>query len=179
MENNLFNGRVNLLRTKGDCEFQYVDSPEPSSDGYDIVSRNLEHTPISSLFFSKMNIDYIQQGISNRVFNESNGSFNIGRQSDIELKIVMRSIYLTSLNSVSRTIMDVVLPPDTTNRNYVVERVKELNTEVLDWVVPRILTNMQQFESYKNDVQSLPTPMERPSYLSNTGTRSSEFHSFF
>jgi hypothetical protein len=178
MENNLFNGRVNLL-SNSESEFDYVKNTDDISDGHDIVSRNLEHTPISSLFFSKLNINSLQHGISNKVFNESNGEYNIGRQSDIELKIVMRSIYLSSLNSVSRSIIEVVIPPNTNDRNYVLERVRELNKEVLDWVVPRILTNMQQFKKYKSDIQTLPTPMERPSYLSNTGTRASEFQSFF
>ena len=177
MDYNL-NGRVNIL-SKTKSNFDYTNCSTDSSDGYDIVSRDFEHTPVSSVFFSKMNIDALQKGISNRVFNDSNGKYNIGRQSETELKIIMRSFYFNSLSgSVPNFLQDIVYG-NPSEKDYVISQVRSLNSSVLDWSVPRILTNIQQFEKYKSDVSGLPMPLDRPSFLSTAGTKSLELQSFF
>ena len=56
---------------------------------------SLEKTNLSALFFSSQNVDYIQNRIITEVYNRSNGKFQIGRQSDLQLQIVMRSVYLS------------------------------------------------------------------------------------
>jgi hypothetical protein len=43
-----------------------------------IVQKN----PVSDVFFSKANIDYLQQRIQQIVYERSNGEYQIGRQSD-------------------------------------------------------------------------------------------------
>lgn len=167
MEDNLFNGRVNIL-SNARPTFDYISSDNTETDGYDIVSRTLEHTPVSALFFSKLNIEALHKGMCNLVYNKSRGKYNIDRQSDIELKIIMRSIYFNSLNkgNIQRYHASVV------------EQVKQLNTEVLDWAVADILTNISQFEKYKNDVSLLPMPIERPSLLTTAGSKTLELQSF-
>ena len=171
MANYVPNGRVNIL-AKQYPEFQVCQS-DVSSDGYDIVATDITHTPVSALFFSKTNIDALQQGICNRVFNDSQGRFNIGRQSEIELKIIMRSMYFDSLKNGANTIIN------DPRQNSVLEKVRRLNKSVLDWSVPRIISNIQQFEKYKADVSTMPNPMDRPSYLTSSGTKSLELQSFF
>lgn len=184
MEFNEFNGRVNIL-SKGQPSFDYSYSKGCSADGYDIVGRDIGHTPVSALFFSKTNIQALQQGICNKVFNESRGKFNIGKQSESELKIIMRSFYFSYLkegdSSILKDIQRVtplenVLQP---NKDIVLQHVRKLNQKVLDWSVQQIMTNIQQFEKYKSDVSRLPLPMERPSFVSSAGSKTLEFESFF
>ena len=184
MENNLLNGRVNIL-SKGYPKFDYVANNKGTQAGHDIVSKSIEHTPVSALFFSKKNIDALQQGISNQVYNKSQGKYNIGKQSEIELKIIMRSFYFESLQNGSSFIMKEiqkqnnltnVLQP---NCDIVLMQVRELNKKVLDWSVGEILTNLQQFDKYKRDVSMLPDPIDRPTLMSSAGNRSLEFQSFF
>lgn len=183
-ENNLLNGRVDLL-TKSYPEFQMC--PSESSDGYDLTSKSYEHTPVSSLFFSQKNITALQQGICNKVYNDSRGKYNIGKQSETELKIIMRSIYFSSLNSsftnfkqnISKNYNNILNQINNNNSDYVIEQVKYLNKSVLDWAVPRIISNIQQFEKYKNDVSILPTPIDRPTLTSMIGTKTLELQSFF
>lgn len=185
MENNMFNGRVNIL-SKGYPEFEKCDN-RPSSSGLDIVSKSISHTPVSSLFFSKTNIDALQNGICNRVFNESGGRYNIGKQSESELKIIMRSFYFDSLTKGFPNVMreikrlnDKALDiPVSHSYESVVEQVRALNKSVLDWAVPEILTNITQFEKYKEDVSRLPQPMDRPKLSTLSGTKTLEFQSFF
>lgn len=177
MEYNSFNGRVNILENNH-FDNSGFNVPQ-STDGYDIMSKNIAHTPVSSLFFSKTNIDALQKGISNRVFNQSNGRFNIGAQSETELKIIMRSIYFDSLRGGVPMLQDGLQSISDPNANTPLEKVKKLNQKVLDWSVPRIITNIEQFEKYKRDVSILPNPMDRPSFVSSAGSRSLEFQSFF
>ncbi len=182
IENNLFNGRVNIL-THGHPDYNIFTNTaiNDSTDGYDIVSRTMEHTPTSSLFFSKKNIDALQQGICNRVYNDSRGKYNIGKQSETELKIIMRSIYFNSLKNNMINFQDNIAPLELNyhNGNYVLSQVRCLNKQVLDWAVPQIITNIQQFERYKEDVSMLPNPMDRPSLTSMAGTKTLELQSFF
>lgn len=181
MEKNMFNGRVNII-SKSTPSFDYCEAREggaTSTSGHDIVSRSLEHTPVSALFFSTLNIDALQKGITNSIYNRSGGKFNIGRQSDIELKIIMRSFYFESLKNGSPNILHTIMTGEyTSGRDDTLEQVRKLNKTVLEWIVPRIMTNIQQFEKYKQDVSILPKPMDRPTFLSMSGTKSLELQPF-
>ena len=188
MENNLYNGRVNILsgNSRRYPEYEKCDNV-PSSSGLDIVSKTIGHTPVSSLFFSKMNIDALQKGICNKVFNLSDGKYNIGNQSESELKIIMRSFYFESLTKGFPNVMREIKKLNDqalnipVNHSYesVLEQVRNLNKSVLDWAVPQILTNIQQFDKYKEDVSKLPQPMDRPKFSSMSGTKSLELQTFF
>lgn len=175
MEHNLYNGRVDIISKEvpsygyGNCQ-----GSNPS-DGFDIVSKNISHTPVSSVFFSKVNINALHEGICNTVFNKT--GINIKRQNDIELKIIMRSIYFQSLKE-GTSVMKLRLP-FTNAKNDVVEQVKELNSKVIKWASNEIETNMKQFECYQRDISSYPIPMDRSVYTDTAGTKSNEFKSFF
>jgi hypothetical protein len=176
-----YNGRVDIMTQSSQIRSKYptfhvCDNPQ-SSDGYDIVSGNISDTPISALFFSKKNIDALQSGICNRVFNQTEGKYNISKQSETELKIIMRSFYLDSLRGGVPLLQDGVQPLDSSVS--IVSRVRKLNEKVLDWSVPRIINNIRQYERYKSDVSQLPKTMERPSFVSSAGSKSLEFKPFF
>ena len=54
----------------------------------------LDKTTLSKLYFSSKNIDLVQEKIKNVVKTATENKISIDRQSDDELLIVMRSIYL-------------------------------------------------------------------------------------
>jgi hypothetical protein len=190
METNLFNGRVNIL-SKGYPEIDYAPmNSGPSSSASvkrdcDIVSNTEGHTPVSALFFSLKNINALQQGICNQVYNKSNGKYNVGKQSETELKIIMRSIYFESLSIGSPYVMQQIQrrsnihEPLQPNSSIVIQQVRELNKKVLDWSVAKVLENVQQFDQYKKDVSTLPNPMDLPTLMSSSGRKTLEFQSFF
>ena len=59
-----------------------------------LVRHTHSENGVSDLFFSGENIDNIQEQIINIVYKKSGGKWKIGRQSDTQLKIIMKSIYL-------------------------------------------------------------------------------------
>ena len=183
---NQYNGRVDVLSNKNNSlSCNKYDDKISSGNGYDILSRDIGHTEVSLLFFSNDNINALQKGICNMVYNESGGKYNIGRQSEEELKIIMRSVYFNSLKNSHQSVMNqikntnIFTTPLNYNKDFVLMQVRYLNKNVLDWCVKEILINIQQFDKYKKDISSLPNPMERPSFVSSAGSKTLEFESFF
>ena len=121
-----------------------------------VISRNLDCTEVSKIFFSIANIDLLQKGIRNKILNDTNGQINISRQSDDELKIIMRSIYFqygkNSLNNIKEQILD-------------------LNTRVIEWSVPEIISNVKQSQKYLQDISTMHVPLERSTLPSKKGTQ--------
>ena len=128
---------------------EFLATPEPVGN---IVADN----PVSSLFFSQHNVDTLQNGIRFSVYTRTNHEKVIGRQSDLELRVVMRSIYLQYARHLPYRVVD---------------QVKELNTKVLDFAVPRILVELNQYLNYKTDVSHLPVPLEHSKNVSSKGER--------
>lgn len=119
---------------------------------------------LSCIFFSEQNINALQDGLRYRIWVETNGKYVIGRQSDQELKIIMRSIYYQHARN---------------HPTNVVGQVQELNGKVLEWTVPEVLSNLKQYEVFRKDASSLPTPMDRSPIMTSKGTRTLEIKSFF
>ena len=113
-------------------------------------------SPLSLLFFSKDNIDIIQQIIRHSVWKFSNETHIIDRQSDTELEIIMRSIYLQHSQSLQCKLN---------------EQIRKLNKLVTDWAAPKIFVQIQQYIGYLHDVEHLPMPIDRPTNISNKGSK--------
>jgi len=129
----------------------------------DAVRGNLDANAVSKLFFGEMNVNAIQKGIKNMVLNKTCGKQRIGDQSYAELFQVMRAIYLKdSINSL----YDVV------------GQVRNLNGQVLDFCVPRILTELEMHDTYINDISNLPVPLLYGESTSVAGTKTLELKRF-
>ena len=127
------------------------------------VKTVLERNPVSDVFFSKVNIDYLQNKIIQTVYQISNGKHKIARQSDTELEIIMRSIYLQfSKNSVDNIKQQII----------------ELDSKVVDDVVPGILTGIEQYLKYKEDITTMYKPIEHPRAENSKGEKSLEYKPF-
>jgi len=120
------------------------------------IKGNFEKNCVNDLFFSQVNIDALQSGMKNLVSNKTNGKHMIGNQSENELMIIMRGIYLEYGQNLL------------TN---VVEQVRDLNKKVLDFSVPRILVDLEQYDKYIQDASQLHVPMERSTNVSNKGNK--------
>lgn len=158
--NYILNGRVNLFDSHSTTAKILNNDPRLyNENNLNTISRVYSGTCVSETFFSKENINLIQEGIINTVFNRSNGLYEIGKQSDQELNIIMRSIYLQ----------------EGKNLNYDIKtQVRELNTQVIKWCVDEIIKNIKQYMEYKKSVSTLPMPMEHSLLLSQKGTKSLE-----
>lgn len=115
-----------------------------------------QQTPLNDLFFSRQNIEALQVGVKNMVAKRTDGEFVIGKQSEVELQIVMRAIYLQHAKHM------------TTN---IIEQVRELNSLVIDFCVPRIIEEIKMFKYYKHDIGQLPIPLDRGQFSSSKGLK--------
>lgn len=159
----ILNGIVNATDTiPNNLNFKTYETTINENNN-NITSRNYTKNCVSNLFFSQLNINALQEGLKNMILNKTDGKYNINKQSETELKIIMRSIYLQYSKNIS---------------NDIITQVKELNKLVLEWAVPEIISNIKQHETYKQDISTLPMPIERAQLTSQKGTRVLELTKF-
>lgn len=154
----LRNGRVDIEGIPIEGSYSLYEEKDTGTRKYrtEAVKGILTENRLQEVFFSKENIDIIQRLIIYHVKVQSKGTYNITRQSDSNLQVIMRSVYLQYGKN---------------QNNNIVQQVKELNNMVLGYAVPNILSNISQYLYYKKDVSRLPIPIDRPMYISPAGTR--------
>ena len=152
------NGRVNTLHKSNLTSYDFFKENKKNPHHFQNNAVRHIHTDskVGSLFFSPENIDILQHGIRYSVYSKTNNKHVIGKQSETELQIIMRSIYLQYSRNLNKE---------------VVKQVKELNSRVLDYAVPKILSELNQYVNYTHDITYLPVPLERSKNMSNTGTK--------
>ena len=152
------NGRIDILSDSPNSLniSSYMTQPSDNSNyAREAVSKQIQNTPLSNLYFSANNINALQEGIRYKVFTQTNQT--IGRQSDSELKIVMRGIFLQYARNN---------PGDT------IGQVRELNGKVLDYAVPEVISNLRQYQKYLYDASTMPEPLARAPIATMKGSRS-------
>ena len=156
----MYNGRVDVMGVPPPRNnFRMIDE---KNNGNRIFNKEAlrgiqTNSPLARVYFSQKNIDGLQQMLRYHVWLVSEKRHTIGRQSDRELQIIMRSIYLQN----SRNLPDNI-----------VGQVKLLNKLVIDYCIPRIISSVEQYLMYKKDVSTMPTPMPRSVNVSLAGTKS-------
>ena len=129
-----------------------------------LLSGNMGASSVSQLFYSKQNLQALQDGIRYSVFKLSNGRHNIGEQSNDELIIIMKTMFITHGKNLMYNI---------------VEQVRDLNKIVLDYAVPEIMEQLEMYEKYRHDKAFLPTPLDRSTSTTIKGEKTLEMHDFF
>jgi hypothetical protein len=115
-----------------------------------------EATELNQTFMSQQNLDLLQDRIRYEVYNRSNGEFVIDRQDDLNLQIIMRSIYLQYA----------------TNRpGHIKEQIQELNDLVVQDAVPKILSQIVGYRYYLVDASRNPVPLAHPENLNSAGRK--------
>ena len=124
----------------------------------DMLRGNWESNTLTKAFFSPANIKTIQNSIRSEVFNQSKPKgYVIDEQSVDELKIIMRGMYYQYARNLPTNIA---------------EQVADLNKKVVDWSVPHILSAVDHYYFYLNDISHMPVPMEKPQNVSSAGVKS-------
>jgi hypothetical protein len=160
MNNFNYNGRIDIINNTLTSNYNnnlYTEDNNPNKNFHSEALKGIQtESLLSRTFFSDKNIDIIQNSIRYNVYNLSNSQYIIARQSDIQLQIIMRSLYLQFSKNLNTGIR---------------EQVQELNNMVVNYCVPRILSEIQQYIVYKSDVSKLPEPIDRSLNLSVKGTK--------
>jgi hypothetical protein len=151
------NGRVpSEPLAESSAPYNYFEESRAGSCVADSLRGIQQQSPLSDLFFSRMNVDALQEGIRYKVYVQSDKKRIIGRQSDTELEVIMRSIFLQHSNAVSGSLVD---------------KVRGLSEKVLAFCVPLVLREIQQYSTYRNDISQLPVPMDRQQNVSSAGDK--------
>jgi hypothetical protein len=149
------NGRVQVIDNYNYDMYKLFDENK-KRDNFNTEAIKGIHTnnELANIFFSQNNIDALQDAIRYLVNQKSCGKFVIDRQSDAELKLIMRAFYLQ----------------EGRHRQYsVLDEVKSLNTLVLNYAVPRIMQEVGMYMYYKKDINKNPEPMARGEFISAKG----------
>jgi hypothetical protein len=134
------------------------DSHSNSNAYSGIQERNI----INELYFSTKNIQQVQNMI--RYVVNKHANYIIGNQSEAELIIVMRAMYLQYASNPIIT--------DTKRQKRVIQQeIERLNNIVVNDIVPSIVSNTQQYLSYLEDISKIATPIDRSKNESVTGTK--------
>ena len=162
------NGRVNLNSVPNAGGSSVPDSagfsfPKQTEVNFasDMLRGNWDHTALSDAFFTRKNVNVIQSEIQKEVYRISGPKkWAIGPQDVDEIKMIMRAMYLQYAK----------------NNPFNVEgQIEELNQLVIKWSIPRIMSEIEQYNYYLNDISHLPIPIQQPMSMSSAGTKSLPF----
>lgn len=121
-----------------------------------------EKSKLSIKYFDKSNVDHLQKQMITQVFKLTNNK--IGRQSDDELLIIMKSIFLQYGRN------------DDNNIN---KQIEELNSRVLEYSVNNIVSSIKQYNHYIKDITTEIKTMDMPQYVDSKGEKSLMPNHFF
>ena len=162
------NGRVNLNPRQGAGGASVPDTagfsyPKQTEQNFasDMLRGNWDHTALSDAFFTRKNVELIQKEIQKEVYRISGPKkWAIDPQDVDEIKMIMRAMYLQYAK----------------NNPFDIEgQINGLNKLVVDWSVPRIMSEIEQYNYYLNDISHLPIPLQQPVSMSSAGTKSLPF----
>jgi hypothetical protein len=106
-----------------------------------------DETPLSMAYFSKENIQILQNGIRAGVYEKSNGQYTIAPQDCDSLKIIMRSVFLQHSANQDKNIP---------------LQIEQLNKIVLDYCIYHVYSEAQVYMKYLYDVSTLAVPLSTP-----------------
>jgi len=106
-----------------------------------------EETLLSKAYFSKENIQIIQNALRKGVYELSKGKFIIPEQNVDEIKKIMRTFFLENSRH---------LP------HHIPQQIQELNNDVIEYCVPMIYNECIAHVHYLDEIRLPYTPMSRP-----------------
>lgn len=143
------NGRVDIQSPDTNSLFNMYDKiPAHQCTTYrNALEGQWDTSSLSDAYFSKENIQHLQNRIREGVYIKSSSRFRIAEQDCDALKVVMRSIYLQYSSN---------LPND------ISEQIKALNQMVLNYCIPQVFSEAQAYLKYLTDASTMYVPMEHP-----------------
>ena len=151
------NGRVSVTEHDNFQLFDLYKEAKPYKFASEDAIKSIHsQNEISDIFFSRQNIDALQDAIRYLVYKKSCNKHVIGKQSETDLLIIMRSVYLQYAQHIPYKIT---------------EQIQVLNKHVLEYCVPKILEEINIYMHYRKDISQLPVPMDRGEFISSKGNK--------
>jgi hypothetical protein len=132
-----------------------------SRKSYCDLIRTHEPNWLNRAFFSQKNVDNLQMALRRHVYELSGGKYDISRQSDDHMLLIMRETY-----EHNARFCKVDVPS-----NKITQQIAELNTIVLKRCVKRVMMEIEFHVHYLNLIENQPNygdkgmPGGRPEYL--------------
>ena len=147
--------RINLTNCVTN-PFELYENLNVSNDNKYLNTGNQQRTKLSDMYYSQTNIDFLQNEIINQVYKKTSGKYRIVKQSEDELVIVMKSIFLQYARNSD---VDVQL------------QINILNKHVLDYCVNDVYTNLLQYVKYIDDITKEQVVIDRPQNVDVKGNK--------
>jgi hypothetical protein len=148
------NGRIDIKSPNTSTLFEMYDKiPAHQITTFRNPTEGLwDETTLSNSFFSRENIQIIQNGIRAGVYHKSNGQYVIGPQDNDSLKIIMRSVFLQNASNQPTNIS---------------QQIAELNKMVLNFCIQQVYSEAQGYMKYIDDASTLVVPIAHPVMANN------------
>jgi hypothetical protein len=147
--NRVSNGRIDIQSPDTRSLFNMYDKiPAHQCTTYrNPLEGQWDDSTLSKAYFSKENIQIIQNGIRAGVYKQSNNQYVVAPQDCDSLKIVMRSIYLQySAN----------LPGNVSGQ------IEALNQMVLNFCIQQVYSEAKGYMKYLSDASNMYVPIAHP-----------------
>lgn len=165
----LTNDKVEDLVSPGSFKLTPDDQKVSGSNTRFLFKNLYGETPLTFAFFSNKNIQNIQNLIK-YVVNKEMG-YVVDNQSTNELMIIMRSIFLEY--SLHPKLIDESMSDEEKKiliKKYT-DEVDRLNKIVINSIVPKIISQIQQYIDYLKDASQQPYQMDKPQNVSVQGQK--------
>lgn len=162
-------GDVAQMKSPGKYNLTIDDNKISGSNTRHLFKNLWGETPLTFLFFSRTNIENIQDLI--KMVIHKNTGYIVDNQSLNELMIVMRSIFLQY--AAHPKLFDVKMS-DTELKELRIKYTNEvarLNDIVINAIVPNVVSQMQQYIDYLRDASTQPYQSTTPQNSSVAGQR--------
>jgi hypothetical protein len=107
----------------------------------------LEETVLSNAYFSRENLEIIQNAIRKGIYDKTNGQYIIDNQDCDSLKTIMRGVFLE--HSANQP-------------NNITEQIVELNKMVINFCIQQIYSELRAYVKYLHDASTLVVPIAHP-----------------
>jgi len=146
-----YTGRVNIkdpVDPKAVFKMQaQIAAKNTASNYYEALTGTWEANALAQVFFSKDNMQILQNGLRAGVYEKSKGTIVLPPQNVDALKIIMRSTYMQFALHHAEDVRG---------------QVERLNKLVLDYIVPTLYSDAISYLKYVEDQSTLVQPLAKP-----------------
>ena len=145
-----YNGRINIIQPDTNKLFAMKDKiayDSKTTEYREALNGNWQDSILSKAYFSKNNIQIIQNGIRAGVYKLSKDQYIIAPQCIDTLKIIMRSVFLQYSANMNDNIKNQIM---------------SLNDIVIKYCVPTIYSETKGYLKYLHDASTMHMPIDHP-----------------
>ena len=149
------NGKINIMGPNISAKFSMMDKiPINTNTNYqNVLTGNFERSKLSDSYFSKQNIQIIQNGIRKGVYDKSQSRILVDNQPEDQIVTVMRAMYLQHSKN-----LEINIP----------QQIADLNNLVLNYCINNVFNEAVAYLKYKEDASTMHVPMQHPIYSNKT-----------